>query len=560
MVNEKQPNTPGQGNADNLRATRSSEKNEALKQLKNEGIKENTKNSLKELKKYLGSGSTLNARDTLKGQSGDRQSLMLGNVLKKFNDNLLVFEKKYLLEFDTLVKSGLSWDELMRRLQILSARHKKESVGYMQAVKYAFMALAGSDRKLEKKDFAMFNSIIDNITEAYSKDNDFRKILVNIQQEKIQKKDWDVICEYLAQYKFQKDVSSDRDEIRFNINGMLISLMTPNQRYQMVLEFSKRSMGQQAEFLAKSLTMANVLNTRQYEALMKEFQGNNYELSVADESEIKKSQAQMRRIEEGVAKKMGSPMLINGAERVLNRSSLFATLITGIGFLGMASNYMTHFNAAKGAGKFLAGLKSPYFMASLGITAYGVHRLGKGMTAGEHGVGMLSKYMPVPKRLNNPFGVGKAAEQKDGYFGELVDITKNHSILERWLLTQNGFNDLNGFYRKKNYDVAKLNASVFEPESMEQGKKQSLLDEFIEYQESRGNKVGAKMIKQAIDQYGKKAMQTYIVRLIVIGQSIGIPTSNSFNRTTVPTQKYKFVDLLRHRQGVKSLPKTGKTT
>lgn len=559
MSKDKQPNAPGQGNAENLKSTRSSEKNEALKQLKEKGIKANTKNSLKELKKYLGSGSTLNARDTAKGQSGDRQSLMLGNVLKKFNDNLLVFEKKYLLEFDTLVKSGLSWDELLRRIRILEQAHKKESVGYMKAIKYAFMALAGSNRKLEKEDFALFNSLIDNITEVYSKKNDFRKIIVNIQQEKIQKKDWDVICEYIARYRYQKDVSSDRDEVKLNVTGVLISLMTPNQRFQMVMEFSKRTSAQQATFLSKSLTMANVLNVRQYEALMKEFNGKDYALNIADESEIKKAQAQMRRIDKGIAKKMESPMLINGAERVLNRSSIFSALITGIGFVGMVSNYMTHFNSSKGAGKFLAGLKSPYFMLSAGITAYGVHRLGKGMTAGEHGIGMLSKYMPTPKRLNNPFGVGKKAEQKDNYFGELVDITQNHSILERWLLTQNGFNDLNGFYRKKNYDVAKLNSSVFERESNKKDKK-PLLDEFIEYQENRGNKIGAKMIKQAIDQYGRKAVQTYVVRLIVIGQSIGIPTSNSFNRTNVPTQKYKFIDLLRHRQGVKSLPKTGKTT
>lgn len=558
MATDKTPNALGQGNEDNLKSTRSSEKNDALKEMKEQGIKVNTKDALKELKKYVGSGATLGARDSMRGQSGDRQSLMTGNIIKRFHKELLVFEKRYLLEFDTLVKSNLSWDELMRRLRRLEQDHKRESIGYMQAIKYAFMALAGSDRKLSKADFAVFNSLIDNITEAYSEDNDFRKIIVNIQQKKIQKKDWDLICKYVAKYEFKKDVSNDRDEIRFNVTGLLVSLMTPNQKYQMVMEFSKRTTTQQAEILAESLALANVLNVRQYESLMKEFQGKDYELSTAKEADIKKSQAQMKKINQAVAAKMGTPMLINGAERVLNRSSIFAGVITGLGFIGMVSNYMTNFNSASGAGKLIAGLKSPYFLFSAGITAYGVHRLGKGMTAGEHGVGMLSKYMPVPERLNNPFGVGKQAEQKDEYFTELTNITQSHSILERWLLTQNGFNDLDGFYRKKNFDTAKLNAGIFEPESLPKGSK-PMLDEFIAYQEKRGNKIGAKMIRQAIDQYGRDAVQKYVVRLLVIGKSLGVPTSKSFNNTTVPNQKYKFVDLLRYRQGVKSLPKTGKT-
>lgn len=550
MVYKKNPH---EGSEDALRSARAGNKAEFIKIAKEQHIKD-SKLALKELKKGI-YASTLNARETGKGISGDRKSLVHQNIYDKFEAKLKIYNKQHALKIDEWIKSGMKWEELVKKIDELNKQHKKRVFGLKQAVVYAFRALAGRNKKIEGKDYAIFHTLIDNIIENYDKNTDFRKIIVNIEQGNLQKKDWDVICSYINKFKLRKNVSSDRDQINYNITALLFRLMDQNQRYRAVLEYAKRTSKSAGERFAESLAMSDVINIKQYEELMKELKGKNYQLSVAHEAEIKLAQDQVRKIQEHVRKKLDSPMFINGAERVLNRRTLGGAIITGIGVLGMVANYMAHFNTTKGPGRFVAGLKSPYFMFGALVTGAGVHITGKSMTAGKHGVGLGNRIIPQPKRLNNPFGVGKNAEIKDRYFSELVDICKDHRILERWLLYENGFNDLNGFYRSKRADLASIQAQALEPESRKKNKK-SVIDQFIDYQIKSGNKKGAMMIRQSIKAYGKGPTQRYIVRLIGIGLKIGAPTTTSFHKVKVRGQNFTPYQLLLHRQGVKSIPRS----
>ncbi|MFC1599426.1 hypothetical protein ACFL3T_00170 [Patescibacteria group bacterium] len=549
--------TPHQGSQDALKSQRKGKHVETIRMAKTVATKQAAQ-ALKQLKRDM-TASTLNARETGKGISGDRKSLIHQRIFDQFEAKMKAYNKQHALAIDKKVKEltarGFKWNDIVNKIKELNLKYKKHIFGLEQSIAYAFRALAGSNKKLEGADYATFQTLFDNISDAYNKNNDFRKTIINIAQGNLNKKDWDMICASIKKYKLRKNVSKDKDRLSYNITALLFRLMDQNQRYQAVLEYAKRNSKAEGARFAESLVMSDVLNIKQYEELMKELKGKNYTLSSAREAEIKLSQLQVRKMREYVRKRLASPMLINGAERMLNRTTIAGGIITGIGILGMISNYMAHFNTTKGAGRFVAGLKSPYFMFGALVTAAGAHITGKGMTAGKHGVGLANRFIPQPKRLNNPFGVGKSAESKDKYFDELVAICKDHRILERWLLNEQGFDDLNGFYRKKNYDLAKIKSDALEPESTRKDKR-PLIEQFIAYQESRGNKKGAMMIRRSIKAYGKQPTQQYIVRLIAIGAKVGLPTSRSFNKMKVRGQNFTYHQLLLHKQGVKSIPRS----
>lgn len=551
MSYNKNKNNPHEGSKDALRSENAGNKAEFIKIAKQQSIKD-SKLALKELKKGI-FASTLNARETGKGISGDRKSLIHEQVIDRFDQQLKIYNKQHALEIDKLIQSGMKWEDLVVKIDELNKKHKRYVMGLKQAIVYAFRALAGTNKKIEGHEYAIFQSLLTNIIDGYSKNRDLRKIIVNIEQKNIQKEDWDVICDYLAKYELNKSVSRDKDQINFNITALLFRLMDQNQRFQAVLEYAKRSNNQAGERFAESLVKTDVINIKQYEELMKRLGNKKFVLSEQKESEIKLAQLQVRKIQEHVRKKLASPMFINGAERVLNRRTLGGAIITGIGVLTMISNYMAHFNTAKGMGKFVAGFKSPYFWFGALATATGTHITGKAMTAGKHGVGLFDRIIPQPKRLNNPFGVDNDAKLKDRYFNDLVDICKEHRILERWLLYNNGFNDLNGFYRSKNSDLAKIQTEALEPESIKKNNK-PIIEQFMDYQIRSGNKKGAEMIKQSIRAYGKKPTENYIVKLIAIGLKIGIPTTRSFHKVKVRGQNFTPYQLLLHRQGVKTIP------
>jgi len=554
----KPPETnPHEGSKDALKSERKGKRIETVKMAK-EVAKKQAKLALKQLKKDM-FAATINARETKKGVSGDRKSLIHQNIIDQFDKKLGHFHKQHSIEIDKKVKemtaAGFKWSEIVKKIRELNLKYKKNIFGLEQSIAYAFRALAGSNRKIEGSDYAVFQTLFDNISDAYSKDNDFRVTLLHISQGKLSKKDWDMICDKIKMYKLRKDVSKEKDRVNYNITALIFRLLDQNQRYQAVLEYAKRTSKPEGARFAESLVMSGVINIKQYEELMRDLKDKNFKLTDAQEANIKLSQEQVQKVSKMIAKKLDSPMLINGAERMLNRTTIAGGIITGIGILGMVSNYMAHFNATEGPGKFLAGLKSPYFMFGALVTGAGVHITGKGMTAGKQGIGALSKFIPQPKRLNNPFLAYERPKVTDRYFDELVDICNNHRILERWLLYEQGFEDLNGFYRKKKYNMDKIKSEALEPESVSKDKR-PIIEQFIAYQEERGNKKGAMMIKQSIKAYGKQATQNYIVRLIAISQEIGAPSSRHFNTKKVRGQRFTYRQLLLHKQGVKSIPRS----
>lgn len=547
MVDNKQNDSLHKGTPDALKSDRAQNKAETIK-FKKEEIQGSTALALKDLKKSI-------FAPTLEARNSDLPSVRYGRFLEKFEGELKKYESVYLKKFDDLLDSKLTDKQLFDEMDRLNREYKTKALGLKRAIEYAIKALAGTNRQLEKKDFAYLYSLLDNISNLYSKDNKIADMMTHIYHGNLNRKEWDTVCGYIKQYDFKEKVTGAGDEIKQNVTAMLIRIMDQNQRYKLVIEFSKRYSNAEAAKLAEGMVSANLLNLKQYEVLMKEFNGKNFKLSAAKEEEIKKQQAIMMRINQGVEKNIKKAMFVQG--RILNRYSVASLGLTLIGTLGMVANYMTHFNKNKGFKKYLAGFKSPYFWLSAVGAGAGVHFLGKGMTAGSHGVGLLDKIIAKPKPMTNPFEGTSNADLKLAKFNELSDICSNHRLLERWLLYNNGFDDIQKFYAKKRFNIHRLRTSVKEKGRRpgEKEPKKRLVVEFIEFQKAEGNKLGAKMIEQAVGTYGADAVEMYIYRLTVISSTLGITSSRMFRKQSVHGRMFTHHELLLHTQGIKGIPR-----
>ncbi len=514
-------------------------------------IKKDTKEALKELKKKM---HTL----TVGSRGGDIPSLRHGRFLDKAERNLRKIEQKYLKEFDALVEHDMTYEDLLRSIDQLHRRHKEEALGYKDAIVYAVRAFAGPRGKIRKEEYAYFYSILENIdklSEHYG--TDIGVLFAHIQQGNLNKKEWDTICGYINQYPYQKNVSSGGDSVRLSVTAFLFKAFDTNQRYKAVIEYSKRYDKDDASKLAESLAKANVINIKQYEQLMKELNGEKYELTKQKEKQLRKAQEGTKKLLKGLKRKLNSSLVINGAERVLNRKNIASFLLTGIGTLGMAANYLAHLQSGKGLGRLVAGFKSPHFMFSAAVTAGGVHMLQKGMRAGSHGESYLSTWLRGPKRLTNPFGAGKNAEVKDGHFQELVNIFGDHKLIEKYFLNQKGFDDLASFYTAKRFDAAKRKASTKEDKGERMGEGMDLFNEYIQYVEKKHGKGSSEaiMLKETANRYGKAIMTKYLIKIAAAQQALGITTSEYFKKNNIRGNPFTHKDLLLHRQGVKSIPR-----
>lgn len=525
-------------------------KTDYLKEKKRE-LSKNTKQALKELK---GKTHTL----TTGARGGDRPSIMHGRFLDKAEQNLRKIESKYLKEFDELIGHPMSYADLLRSIDRLQRRQKAEIGGYKDAVVYAVRAFAGPKGRIDRKQYAYFYSILENIdTLSKHYGTDIGVLFAHINEGNLNNKEWDKICGYIKKYSHTQTLSSGGESVNLSVTAFLFKAFDQNQRYQAVIEFSKRFGAKEASQLADSLVKANVLNLKQYEQVMKEIHKGKYEMDAKKESEIKKAQDNVKKMVKGLDKKLSSSMYINGAERVLNRKNIASFLMTGLGTLGMITNYLAHLQSSKGLGRFTAAFKSPHFLFSAAVTAGGVHMLQKGMSAGSHGESYFSTLLANKKRLTNAFGVDKTAEIKDGHFEDLVNIFKDHKLVEKYFLEQKGFEDLADFHMAKRFDTTKRAVEIREDKGKRMGEGMNLFDEYVKFIEKKRGKNSSEaiMLRETANRYGKAIVTRQLIKIAAARQALGITTSEYFNKTNIRSQLFTHKDLLLHRQGVRSIPR-----
>ena len=498
---------------------------------------------------------TLGARD----KGGDISSLRQ----KRFEDLIdkkLAEQQKATLDKITdmfaTYDSREDYAKFLQRVKDFVDRSDKDLVRLQQAILYTMRCVAGYDGKIEVGDYAYFYSILDNISALYGKNVKIGETIVRIQKDNIVEKDWDVICRNIKSKKLTRTATSAKDELRLSTSAFLIQLMNPHQKTQLILEFYKRYGASHATELAEQMVETGAISLKQHEVVMTKITGAKYVRTAQEEKFIRERRHQAQMFTKRIRENLQRPLAINAAERLLNRKSIGSLVVTGIGVLGMITNYMAGLNTGKGIGKYFKGLKSPYFLLSMGVTAGGYHMLTGSMHPGKS-VGALDKLIGKPRRLDNPFGTTGIAEKQDAQMKYLAQVCADHQVWEDWLLRNKGFDDIWGFYSKKRFDRTKLKSQLLTTKqraAIKGAKRKGLYEEFLEYVEKeRGNKRGAARLREAKRLYGKATVERMLFDTTIAAHTLGINSTAGFYRKSTQ-QNVKYNDVFLYRQGIKPRP------
>ena len=523
-----------------------------------------TKDAIKALKQEM-NASTQGARANLDIPSL-RQEQFEKLIEIEIRKNQKVTLDKIQDMFSTYDKKE-DYVKFLGEVNALVEQSKQDTARLQQAILAAVRCLAGYNGKIESEDYAYFYTLLGNISDLYSKDKKIGEILVNLQKENLTPKDWDVICNNIKSKSLTRTPNSAHDELKLNTSAFFVQLMTPRQRTELLLEFNKRHGANHATLLTDQMVNSGAITLKQHEVVMSEITGSPYIRTDKEEKVIKEQQSRTEALTKKINGNINSALAINPAERLLNRKSLGSLLVTGIGVMGMLTNYMAGLNNGKGVGRFINGLKNPYFLFSMGVAGGGYHMLTASMHPGKS-VGAFDKLIGKPKPLDNLFGTHDKAAVQDDQMKVLAGICGEQKVIEDWLLKEKGFDDVWGFYQKKNFDQTKLKSGMLTTQQKadaKNGKKKGLYDEFLEYVENepdkggRGNKRGALKLKEAKRLYGKAGAERMIFNITVAAHTLGINTTKSFYGQTTQ-QNIKYHDVFLYRQGVGPKPQMLRTT
>ncbi|MCD6109344.1 hypothetical protein J7J83_01120 [bacterium] len=539
------------GDTSSLQVERHVQTRESLTKI----IKEKTSENLRQLRIDI-NASTLGAR------SGNDIPSLRQKRFEEIVEAKLFKQQKALLE--GLNDMFASYDnkedyaKFLDRVKAFMQKGEKNMNRLIQAFTYAIKCLAGYNGKIEVGDYAYFYTLLDNVSTLYDKNVKIGDILVAIKKDDLSKKDWDVICRNIRSKALKRTVQSAKDSIILSTSAFLVQLMNSHQRTQMLLEFRKRYGNKEAIKLVDQMVQTGAINLKQHTFVMSKITGSEYIRTQAEEKLIMERRRQAEMLTRHIRRNLYKPLAINGAERVLNRKSIGSLILTGIGVVGMITNYMAGLSTGKGVGKYFKGLKNPYFLISMGMTGLGVHALTGSLHPGKS-VGALDKIVKKQRRIDNPFGAGDTAEQQDTQMKVLSGICANHKSMEAFLLDKEtkGFDDIWGFYSKSQFNRKRLKSKMLttaQRAKIKGEKRKGLYDEFLDYVEKeRGNKRGAIRLKETKRLYGKAAVERMIFDITVSAYTLGIHTTAGFYRKTTG-ENVKYSDLFLYRQGLKSRP------
>lgn len=520
--------------------------------LKRQAMK-HTKESLRHLKIKM-NPMTLGARD----EGGDIPSLRQKRFEEIVEKKLKKHQKTLLEKLDDMFATydnREDYAKFLERVRLIVEEGKENITRLQQAILYSVRALAGYNGKIEVGDYAYLYTLLDNISNLYSKNVKIGEVLAHIQKDTLSKKDWDVLCKNIKAKTLKRTTNSAKDELRLSTSAFLVQLMNPHQKTQLILEFNNRYGEKHVSELADQMVNSGAISLKQHEVVMTKIIGAQYIRTREEEKHIRERRRQAEMLTRNIRRNLKRPLAINAAERLLNRKSLGSFLVTGIGIMGMITNYAGGLSTGKGIGKYFKGLKSPYFLLSTAVTAGGYHMLTGSMHPGKS-VGALDKLIGKPRRLDNPFGTTGVAEQQDAQMKFLANICGNHRVIEDYLLRNKGFDDVWSFYSKKQFDRTKLKSNMLTTKQrtdLKGAKKKRLYDEFIEHVEKRGNRQGAIRLKEAKRLYGTSAVERIIFNTTVAAHTLGINTTAGFYRKSTQ-RNIKYNDVFLYRQGVKPQP------
>lgn len=464
----------------------------------------------------------------------DRPAHKHSSVLKQFDERLDEFKEEFNKQLEDLYKRAVNvdYETLIQESNKISKEHKKRVISYGQGLTWAILAFAGPNHKIEPDDYARFDTLISNVTQLHEKNSNIVEIIGRIKQRAMVDADINFVCEMFKKQEYKETTSVNRDKIEWSTTALFVHMMSPSQRYEVLLQYGKMNSPDEAAKLIDAFTKTSVITIKQREKLLSEIYNSKYRTSPTEEKEFLQDQEEVKKRYAGISEKMNSPMAINSASRFLNRKAILGGVVTAIGIAGMITNYMIHFNGEdKWYKKITAGLTKPHFLLGAGVTAFGANMIKKNATPGES-VGYWGNLFPSPTPKGNPFGAGDKAVEKNDAMKEFAEICSNHRLIENWCVNENGFAALDGFRtaqsQKKVFDKNKLKLTKKNGKNEKRYEKSDFnqLKSWLEANDGAGY---ARLI-EAEDLYGKPKARRIFTQLIGLTDTLGIGVKEDFDK------------------------------
>jgi len=461
----------------------------------------------------------------------DRPASKHASVLKAFDKRMDEFKNEFNKQLEDLYVRAMNIDykTLIQESNKISKEHKKQVISYGQGLTWAILAFSGPNHKIEPDDYARFDTLVDNITKLHKENASVVEIIGRIKQRAMVDADIQFICEMFKKHEYKETTNIDRDKVEWSATALFVHMMSPSQRYEVLLQYGKMNSTDEAAKLIDTFTKTSVITIKQREKLLSEIYHTQYRTSLDEEKGFLQDQEEIKKRYSAISKKMNSPMAINTASRFLNRHAILGGVVTAIGIAGMITNYMIAFNGEdKWYKKMTAGLVKPHFLLGAGVTAFGANMIKKNATPGES-VGYWNNLLPSSTPKRNPFGMGDKAVEKNDAMKDFAEICSNHRLIERWCIDENGFAALDEFRtdqrHKKILDKTRLKLTKAE-------KNKYVKSDFGQLKSWLKNhdKFGYSRLIEAEKVYGKLRTRRIFTQLIGITDTLGIGVKEDFDK------------------------------
>lgn len=516
----------------------------------------NIEKQLKNLKKAV-AGRTYEARVKAPDRSAitaDDYAVNAGRFMKEQNVPALAKLASLKKLPQTATEAELQQILAARPAQMkeLVRKRNQENVKFIQMLKAALKSLSRRG-PIRPAQMAMFDSIFRGLTMLHkTKRFNMAGITSRIASNGILQKDWDSICDIVVSNKYQRKIRGAR--IEMEATGAVLSLMSFQQRGQLILELAKRKGKKEALDLMKALGDTAQLTILQVQELTKKIDPSR-QFSPEEAQKMRKKQDKIMKQMRWVARKRRSRMLINQAEKggFARWIGAGATIVYS---LGAISNWASYLNSGKGGKLSLTGgFRNPYFWLCAGTAFVAASYTS---TTGGTRKGLTPSYIDriitpsIPEK--DYFGKSKLGRERHTAFKEMSAMAGSLPIIDEWLTNKKGtaFNVLTRMYNE-------LQVKKVRRKHGQKPRVTSLYERAVAIQhdvhKSRGGTrkgKGEKLLEKAYNVYGATTMERVLFKLVYAANKLLVQDTNDLYTKRVPGNKrLTFFAYMRQIQGLR---------
>lgn len=438
------------------------------------------------------------------------------------------------------------------KMKQIVEKQYKETVAFIQMLQNALKALSRKG-PIRPEQLALFDSIFKGLSLLHkTKKFNMAEITSHIANNAILKEDWDSICKIVLENKFGRRVSGSN--IEMEATGAVLSLMTFEQRGQLILELNNRYGKKEALALMKALGDTAQLTILQVQELTKKIDPA-HAFGPKEAAEMREKQRKIMKDMQWLVKKRRSGMLINqaaagGFGRWIGAG---ATILYSFGALANWAAYLK--SGPNGSLSFTAGLRNPYTWLCAGAAFTAANFTS---TTGGTRQGLTPSYLD---RLTTPsipekdlFGKSRLGKERHRAFKEMSALAGSFPIIDEWLTNKSGtgFNVLTKMYNELQVKKVRKKKKGSRVTSL-YDRAVSIQKDVYESSGGSGKGKGEKLLEKAHGHYGAAKMEELLLKLVHASSVLLIQDTNDLYTKRVPGNKdLTFFQYMRKIQGIKT--------